>query len=163
MSPRKKAAKANRSWGGRFKQPTASGAQAFTASIGFDVRLYPYDIRTSIAHARMLAHVKIISAADRDKIVRGLRAVEKELADGRFKPKTSDEDIHMAVERRLVEKIGETGAKLHAARSRNDQVVTDVRLFMKDASVIHCLADLHTSFTCVRPVIHGFSGKIGRC
>ena len=125
--------KANKSWGGRFKKPTAAGAQAFTASIGFDIRLYPYDIRTSVAHAKMLAHCKIIGAGDRDKIVRGLRAVEKELADGSFKPKVSDEDIHMAVERRLTEKIGAVGAKLHAARSRNDQVVTDVRLFMKDA------------------------------
>ncbi len=107
--------------------------QAFTASIGFDIRLFPYDVRASIAHARMLAATKIISAAERDKIVRGLRAVEKELASGRFKPDTSDEDIHMAVERRLIEKIGAPGAKLHTARSRNDQVATDVRLFVKDA------------------------------
>jgi argininosuccinate lyase len=123
----------NKSWGGRFKTPTASGAQAFTASIGFDIRLYPYDVRVSIAHAKMLAHCGIITAADRSKIVRGLRAVEKELDAGKFTPAVSDEDIHMAIERRLCERIGAVGAKLHAARSRNDQVVTDVRLFVKDA------------------------------
>jgi argininosuccinate lyase len=134
----------NKSWGGRFKTPTAAGAQAFTASIGFDIRLYPYDIRTSIAHARMLAHTKIIGAGDRDKIVGGLRAIEKELGNGRFTPKVSDEDIHMAIERRLTEKIGKVGAKLHAARSRNDQVVTDVRLFVKDAiaAIDQAIADL---------------------
>ena len=137
----------NRSWGGRFKTGTADGALAFTASIGFDIRLYPYDILTSIAHAKMLAATKIISAADRDAIVKGLRDVEKELDDGSFVPKTSDEDIHMAIERRLTEKTGAVGAKLHAARSRNDQVVTDVRLFMKDAiaATRDAIADLQAA------------------
>jgi argininosuccinate lyase len=129
----KKKKPSNTSWGGRFKAPPARGAQAFTASIGFDIRLYPYDIRASIAHAEMLAQVKILSAVDAKKIVAGLRQVEKELASGAFKPGVEDEDIHMAVERRLREKIGAVGAKLHAARSRNDQVITDVRLFTKDA------------------------------
>ncbi len=123
----------SRTWGGRFREPTAAEAQAFTASIGFDARLYPYDIRTSIAHARMLAACKIISAADRDRIVAGLEDVRRELERGTFRAHVADEDIHMAIERRLVEKIGAVGAKLHAARSRNDQVVTDVRLFLKDA------------------------------
>jgi len=123
----------NKSWGGRFKRPPARGAQAFTASIGFDIRLYPYDIRTSVAHTLMLAHCNIISSGDRDRIVRGLHAVEKELDSNKFVPEIADEDIHMAIERRLVEKIGAVGAKLHAARSRNDQVVTDVRMFCKDA------------------------------
>ena len=124
---------ASKSWGGRFASGTAPEAQAFTASIGFDVRLYPYDIRASIAHAKMLAACKIIGARDRDQIVAGLREVEAELDAGKLRARLSDEDIHMAVERRLTEKIGPVGAKLHAARSRNDQVVTDVRLFMKDA------------------------------
>jgi argininosuccinate lyase len=124
---------ANRTWGGRFGEPTAREAQAFTASIGFDVRLYPYDVRTSIAHARMLAACKIISAADRDRIVGALEDIRRELDAGKFTPGVADEDIHMAIERRLVEKIGAVGAKLHAARSRNDQVVTDVRLLLKDA------------------------------
>ena len=141
----------NTSWGGRFKTPPARGAQAFTASIGFDIRLYPYDIRTSIAHAEMLAHVKILSATDRDKIVRGLRAVEKELDSGKFKPGITDEDIHMAVERRLRKKIGPVGAKLHAARSRNDQVITDVRLFTKEAirDIDEGIADLQSALVAV--------------
>ncbi|RMD85446.1 MAG: argininosuccinate lyase, partial [Candidatus Dadabacteria bacterium] len=123
----------SRTWGGRFTRATAPDALAFTASIGFDIRLYPYDIRVSIAHARMLAACGIISARDRDRIVAGLRAIEKEIESGRFRPQLADEDIHMAIERRLVEKIGAVGAKLHAARSRNDQVATDARLFVKDA------------------------------
>ena len=104
------------SWGGRFKTATDPKAQSFTASIGFDIRLYPYDIRVSIAHARMLAACGLLTATERRRIVDGLRAVERELDSGRFQPKLSDEDIHMAIERRLVEKIGRTGAKLHAAR-----------------------------------------------
>jgi len=141
----------NKSWGGRFKVPTASGAQAFTASIGFDIRLYPYDVRVSIAHAKMLAHCGIISASDSSKIAGGLAAVEKELDSGGFKPEVSDEDIHMAIERRLVERIGAVGAKLHAARSRNDQVVTDVRLFMKDAvaAVDHGIVELQSALVDV--------------
>jgi argininosuccinate lyase len=123
----------SRSWGGRFAAPTAPDAQSFTASIGFDIRLFPYDIRASVAHANMLATCKLISTSDRDQIVQGLRAVERELETGAFRPAASDEDIHMAIERRLTEKIGSVGAKLHAARSRNDQVVTDVRLFLRDA------------------------------
>jgi argininosuccinate lyase len=123
----------NKSWGGRFKTAPARGAQAFTASIGFDVRLYRYDIRGSIAHAKMLAHCGILTAAERDKIVKGLRTVEREIDTGKFVPGVADEDIHMAIERRLTEKIGAVGGKLHTARSRNDQVITDVRLFVKDA------------------------------
>jgi argininosuccinate lyase len=129
----KKRNAANPSWGGRFKSAPAGGAQAFTASISFDIRLYPYDIRGSIAHARMLAKCGIIAAKERDAIVAGLRAIEKEISSGKFSPDVSDEDIHMAIERRLIEKIGAVGGKLHTARSRNDQVVTDVRLFVKDA------------------------------
>ena len=137
----------NRSWGGRFQEATASDALGLTASIGFDIRLYPYDIRTSIAHARMLAATGIISAKDRDRIVRGLRDVEKELDEGTFVPTISDEDIHMAIERRLTEKIGAVGARLHAARSRNDQVVTDVRLFLKDAitATLSAIDDLQSA------------------
>ncbi len=125
--------KPSRTWGGRFKQRTAEDALAFTASIGFDIRLSPYDVRVSAAHARMLAACGIISKADCKKIIAGLDAVREELDSGRFRPRLSDEDIHMAIERRLVEKIGDVGAKLHAARSRNDQVATDVRMFVKDA------------------------------
>ena len=132
-SSKKPDAKINRSWGGRFSRAPSEKTQAFTASIGFDLRLLPYDVRAGIAHARMLAAQRIIRAADRDKIVRGLRAIEKEYQAGKFQPKVGDEDVHMAVERRLMEKAGSAGARLHTARSRNDQVVTDVRLYMKDA------------------------------
>ncbi len=124
----------NRSWGGRFSKGPDQDAQAFTASIGFDIRLLPYDIRGSIAHARMLAACKIISVSDRNAIVRGLKEVQRDIESGAFVPQIADEDIHMAVERALTAKIGPTGAKLHAARSRNDQVVTDVRMFTKDAA-----------------------------
>jgi argininosuccinate lyase len=106
----------NKSWGGRFKTAPARGAQAFTASIGFDVRLYRYDIRGSIAHAKMLAHCGILTAAERDKIFKGLSAVEREIETGKFAPGVTDEDIHMAIERRLTEKVGAVGGKLYRAQ-----------------------------------------------
>ena len=124
---------ANRSWGGRFDATPDSSTQAFTASIGFDQRLFPYDIRGSIAHATMLASVGILTAAECKTIVKGLREVEEEIRAGEFTFCVADEDVHMAIERRLIEKTGAAGAKLHTARSRNDQVVTDVRLYVKDA------------------------------
>jgi argininosuccinate lyase len=124
---------ANRSWGGRFDAKPDARTQAFTASIGFDQRLYAYDIRGSIAHATMLASVGILTAGERNAIVKGLREIETEIGDGRFRFDVADEDVHMAIERRLIEKTGAAGAKLHTARSRNDQVVTDVRLYVKDS------------------------------
>jgi len=141
----------NKSWGGRFKTAPARGAQAFTASIGFDVRLYRYDVRGSIAHAKMLAHCGIITAAERNKIVKGLQAVEREIETGKFKPGVADEDIHMAIERRLTEKIGTVGGKLHTARSRNDQVITDVRLFVKDgiAAIDDGIAELQSALVAI--------------
>ncbi|HEY2772508.1 MAG TPA: argininosuccinate lyase [Candidatus Binatia bacterium] len=127
------AGRANRSWGGRFEARPDEKTQAFTASIGFDQRLYAHDIRGSVAHASMLAAAGILTAAERDSIVKGLREIEAEIREGRFRFEVSDEDVHMALERRLVEKTGAAGAKLHTARSRNDQVVTDVRLYLLDA------------------------------
>ncbi len=124
---------ANRSWGGRFDATPDRRTQAFTASIGFDQRLYRYDIRGSIAHASMLAAVGILTAAEKKTISAGLREVEIEIDTGKFVFDVADEDIHMAIERRLIAKTGAAGAKLHTARSRNDQVVTDVRLYVKDA------------------------------
>ncbi len=119
-------------WGGRFAKETDASVEAFTASVHFDRRLAPYDIDGSIAHCRMLARQKILTSAEADKIVRGLRAVGREIADGTFAFRAEDEDIHMNIERRLIEKIGAVGGKLHTARSRNDQVALATRLYLRD-------------------------------
>jgi argininosuccinate lyase len=105
---------------------------AFTASIDVDSRLYRHDIAGSIAHAKMLARQRIISARDAHKIVRGLKAVQREIEAGKFVFSSEDEDIHMNIERRLTEKIGAAGGKLHTARSRNDQVALDLRLYLRE-------------------------------
>jgi argininosuccinate lyase len=110
----------------RFSEPQAAAFQALNTSLSFDRRLWPHDVAQSRAHARMLAARDIISEADRDALLAGLDAVEAELRDGSFPFEEDDEDIHMAVERRLTELAGPVGGKLHTARSRNDQVATDV-------------------------------------
>jgi argininosuccinate lyase len=115
----------------RFSEPQAAAFQALNASLAVDRRLWPHDIAQSRAHARMLAAQEIISAADRDALLAGLDAVEAELREGRFGFDAGDEDIHMAVERRLTELAGPVGGKLHTARSRNDQVATDLALFCR--------------------------------
>ncbi len=120
-------------WGGRFAGSTADSVVAFTASVHVDRRLYRHDIAGSIAHARMLGKQRIIPAADARKIVAGLRAVRKEIESGEFPFSVADEDIHMNVERRLTELIGGVGEKLHTARSRNDQVSLDMRLYLREA------------------------------
>ena len=119
-------------WGGRFTESTDTFVEAFTASIDFDQRLYRYDIEGSIAHARMLAHVDIISGAECDSIVGGLEEILKDIEHGGFSWSVALEDIHMNIEARLIERIGETGKKLHTGRSRNDQVATDLRLYLRD-------------------------------
>jgi argininosuccinate lyase len=106
---------------------------AFTTSFPIDRRLYAHDIAGSIAHCRMLARQKIITNAERDRIVRGLTAIEKEFRGDRFVALPSDEDVHMAIERRLIERVGAVGGKLHTARSRNDQVALDLRLYLREA------------------------------
>ena len=121
-----------RLWGGRFTSATADSVVAFTASIDVDSRLYRHDIAGSIAHAKMLARQRIISARDAHKIVRGLKAVQREIEAGKFVFSSEDEDIHMNIERRLTEKIGAAGGKLHTARSRNDQVALDLRLYLRE-------------------------------
>jgi argininosuccinate lyase len=118
----------------RFREPQDPGFQALNASIGFDRRLWPYDVAQSRAHARMLAAQGIVTAGDRDALLAGLDAVEAELRAGTFGFAPDDEDIHMAVERRLTELAGPVGGKLHTARSRNDQVATDVALFTREAA-----------------------------
>ena len=119
-------------WGGRFVAGTADSVEAFTSSIDVDSRLYRHDIAGSIAHAKMLGRQRIIPARDAQKIVRGLRAIEQEIDRGQFVFAAADEDIHMNIERRLSEKIGAAGRKLHTARSRNDQVALDMRLFLRE-------------------------------
>jgi len=115
----------------RFAQPQDPVFQLLNASIGFDWRLGPYDVAQSRAHARMLAAAGIISDADRDALLAGLDAVATELEDGSFAFAPGDEDIHMAIERRLTEIAGPVGGRLHTARSRNDQVATDVAMFTR--------------------------------
>jgi argininosuccinate lyase len=118
-------------WSGRFQKATAENVEKFTSSIHYDQRLYPYDIEGSIAHATMLAGQKIISKNEAAKIVSALKNILKDIEKGKFKFNPADEDIHMAVEKELIKRIGETGGKLHSARSRNDQIVLDVRLFLR--------------------------------
>jgi argininosuccinate lyase len=119
----------------RFREPQDPAFQALNASIDFDRRLWPYDVAQSRAHARMLAAQGIVSDEDRDALLAGLDAVEAELREGSFPFAPDDEDIHMAVERRLTELAGPVGGRLHTARSRNDQVATDVALFTRDAAL----------------------------
>jgi argininosuccinate lyase len=115
----------------RFSLPQDPVFQQLNASISFDWRLAPYDIEQSRAHARMLAEADIISTADRDALLNGLERVEDELDTGSFDFRRDDEDIHMAIERRLTEIVGPVGGKLHTARSRNDQVATDMAMFTR--------------------------------
>jgi argininosuccinate lyase len=118
---------------GRFKKQADELVNAYTTSIPYDWRLYPYDIAGSIAHARMLAKQGIISDKDAEAIVNGLTAIQREIEQGEFQFKAELEDIHMNIEARLIEIAGEVGGKLHTARSRNDQVALDTRLFVRDA------------------------------
>ncbi|WP_369161430.1 argininosuccinate lyase [Candidatus Thiodiazotropha sp. LNASS1] len=119
-------------WSGRFNEPTDAFVEAFTASVGFDQRLYQYDIQGSIAHATMLARQGILSDAERDAIVLGLGQIRKRIEEGDFTWSISLEDVHMNVESALTEAIGDAGKKLHTGRSRNDQVATDIRLWLRD-------------------------------
>ncbi len=122
----------NQSWGGRFSEPTDAFVERFTASVGFDQRLALQDIQGSIAHATMLARVGVLTDDERDAIVAGLTEIRGEIERGEFQWSVKLEDVHMNVEARLTDKIGITGKKLHTGRSRNDQVATDIRLFLRD-------------------------------
>ncbi len=115
----------------RFASPQDPLFQRLNSSIAFDFRLAPYDIEQSLAHVKMLALQRIIEPADAREITRGLEAVRDEIDNDRFEVQSDDEDIHMAIERRLIEIVGPVGGKLHTARSRNDQVATDVTLFVR--------------------------------
>ena len=119
-------------WGGRFQKPTAKNVEKFTASIHYDKRLYSYDIEGSIAHVTMLAGQGIISREEAAKILKALENILKDMDQSKISYNQSDEDIHMVIERELIKRTGEIGGKLHTARSRNDQIVLDVRLFLRD-------------------------------
>lgn len=120
-------------WSGRFSEPVDERVKRYTASIPFDWRLAPYDIQASLAHAAMLARVGIISAQDLADIRRGMAEIKAEIDNGSFAWNLDDEDVHFNIERALTRKIGEAGKRLHTGRSRNDQVATDVRLWLRDA------------------------------
>ncbi len=122
----------NQSWGGRFSEPVDAFVARFTASVDFDKRLYKHDIQGSIAHATMLARVGVLNDAERDSIIDGLRAIQGEIEAGQFDWRVDLEDVHMNIEARLTERIGITGKKLHTGRSRNDQVATDIRLWLRE-------------------------------
>src|SRR6059058_85188 len=118
---------------GRFTSPQDPLFQRLNSSVSFDYRLAPYDLELSGAHARMLASREIITTEDLEAIERGLAAIRAEIDDDSFRIEPSDEDIHMAIERRLIELIGPVGGKLHTGRSRNDQVALDIRMYLRDA------------------------------
>ncbi len=121
----------DKAWKGRFTQPTDAFVEAFTASVHFDQRLAPHDIEGSKAHAAMLAAVGILTSEEADAIIAGLQDVADEIASGRFAWSVAREDVHMNIEAALIARIGEVGKKLHTARSRNDQVATAVRLYLR--------------------------------
>ncbi|QDC45476.1 argininosuccinate lyase [Candidatus Methylopumilus universalis] len=119
-------------WSGRFNEPVTELVKRFTASIGFDQKLGLYDIEGSVAHAEMLAAQKIITQKDLKAIQNGLQSIQKEILAGTFKWSLDLEDVHLNIEKRLTDKIGEAGKKLHTGRSRNDQVATDLRLWLRE-------------------------------
>jgi len=129
-------------WSGRFTESMDALVEAFTESVSFDSRLAPHDIAASIAHATMLGRVGVLTAEERDAIVKGLRAIGADIEAGRFRWSTQLEDVHMNIEMALTERIGQAGKKLHTGRSRNDQVATDVRLLLREE--IDALAKLLT-------------------
>jgi len=136
-------ARTNTVWGGRFSEQTDAFVEAFTASVGFDRRLYRQDIAGSKAHARMLQKAGILTEQDCINVLEGLQTIEREIENGEFEWSTAREDVHMNIEARLIELIGEPGKRLHTGRSRNDQVATDIRLYLREAidTIIALLRD----------------------
>ncbi len=119
-------------WGGRFSEATDAFVERFTASVSFDQRLYHHDIAGSIAHATMLSSVGVLSEDEKTAIIEGLESIRADIEAGRFQWSVSLEDVHMNIEAELTKRIGITGKKLHTGRSRNDQVATDIRLYLRD-------------------------------
>jgi len=123
----------NSAWGGRFSEATDAFVQRFTASVQFDQRMYAQDIQGSVAHATMLAKVGVLTQQERDDIIQGLSEIKADIEAGKFEWSIELEDVHMNIEAALTKKIGITGKKLHTGRSRNDQVATDIRLYLREA------------------------------
>src|SRR5580700_713319 len=140
-----------KSWQARIGEATDALAQSFVESISYDRRIYKQDIAGSIAHATMLAKVGLISDGERDAIIEGLKSIERDIEAGTFVFDEAMEDIHMVVEAALIERIGEPGKKLHTGRSRNDQVATDLILWMDRAcrGVCKKILDLSRSFVAL--------------
>ena len=140
--------KKEKPWGGRFGEPTDRQVEAFTSSLHFDRRLFRYDIEGSVAHARMLGRQGIITKGEARTIVAGLRKVFADIEAGVFQFRPDDEDIHMAIEKALTERIGDVGGKLHAGRSRNDQIALDIRLYLRAeiGRVLEFIAELKAGF-----------------
>ncbi len=138
----------SKTWGGRFAEETHGLVEELTASIEYDRTLYAWDIMGSKAHATMLASCGLLTGAEADAILEGLTEIQREIESGAFIFRTRLEDIHTHIEHRLIEKIGEPGRKLHTARSRNDQVATDVRLFLRQEvdDILHLLHTLQGTF-----------------
>lgn len=132
MSQQQQDSARDKPWGGRFSESTDAFVEEFTASINFDKRLYKHDIQGSRAHARMLGKAGILNASEVEQILSGLDAIEKMADNGELEWKVALEDVHMNVEARLTDRIGIAGKKLHTGRSRNDQVATDVRLWLRE-------------------------------
>ncbi|MGN6703709.1 MAG: argininosuccinate lyase, partial [Burkholderiaceae bacterium] len=125
--------KKSEAWSARFSEPVSDLVKRYTASVDFDKRLAPFDIEGSLAHAEMLAHRGIISAQDLADIRRGMSQIRDEVEAGRFEWLLDLEDVHLNIEKRLTELVGDAGKRLHTGRSRNDQVATDIRLYLRAA------------------------------
>jgi len=144
----KPSAKKTKPWGGRFTEATNKLVEEFTASVPYDWRLYPYDIAGSIAHATMLAKTGIITKTESRRIIKGLQDILREIVAGVFDFSIGLEDIHMNIEDRLIRKIGPVGGKLHTARSRNDQVALDIRMYLRDE-----IAEIHELLGLLQTVL----------
>ncbi len=138
---------ANKTWSGRFNEPVSELVKRYTASVTFDCRMAEVDIQGSLAHAAMLNHVGVLSSDDLDAIRRGMAEILDDIRNGRFDWSIDLEDVHMNIERRLTEKIGDAGKRLHTGRSRNDQVATDIRLYLRGAIdvILGLVRELQTS------------------
>lgn len=128
--------KHSKPWGGRFSTSTHTFVEQFTQSVSYDQRLYHYDIIGSMAHVRMLAKIGVLSLQESEQIIAGLQSIEAEIEQGNFKWEYTLEDVHMNIETALVARIGDVGKKLHTGRSRNDQIATDMRLYLRDEVVV---------------------------